>query len=99
MNAAVNRHTHSFPDGFFLSHAHPYDKTVPGLSDIDPHHHSEAEHLFMALISDPAAPGLILLLLSFLFYAISRLSGIFPNHTEPVKEYYQVHHYHPPPER
>ena len=49
VNSVVNKHTHILPNGFVLTHAHPYDSSDAGFPK--KHHHSEKEFFFFQSFS------------------------------------------------
>jgi 4-amino-4-deoxy-L-arabinose transferase-like glycosyltransferase len=97
VNATVNRHTHYLSEGYFVSHAHPYDKTPSNPVPREPHRHNEIEFLVINYISEPLALALQLFVLHLILFSIDRFTGHILHHQEPAREYYNVHHYHAPP--
>jgi hypothetical protein len=97
VNATINRHTHLLSDGYYLTHAHPYDKTssVPGQPD--PHRHSDTELIILNLISDPVAPVILFFVLRLILRILLQILDDFRDYPEPAREYHQVYHYHAPP--
>jgi hypothetical protein len=97
VNATINRHTHLSSDGYYLSHAHPYDKTssVPGQPA--PHRHSETGLILLNLISDPVAPVIVFFVFLLILRTLLQIMDNFQDYPEPARQYHQVHHYHAPP--
>jgi 4-amino-4-deoxy-L-arabinose transferase-like glycosyltransferase len=97
INATVNRHNHYISSGYFVSHAHIYDKT-PSNSDFPgSHHHNEAQLLLISIISDPIATVSIVLFLWLFLVAVYRLFKITTVDPELIRSFYQVFNYHAPP--
>jgi hypothetical protein len=96
-NSTLNMHSHLTPVGTVISHAHPFQKNQAEPAPIQGHHHTPGELWLLDLFS--------ILLFSLVTAAtiqlISKDLPLTPKeravHKVPVKEYYQVYHYHAPP--
>ena len=95
--ANVNRHIHMFSNGYVITHAHPF-KGIP--SNPDPkktHQHSGKELMLLSLISSITTVLLLLFFTKSSLNTIPQLVKFCTNYPEPVRKYFQVHHYHGPP--
>lgn len=97
VNSTINRHTHWLPDGYCLSHAHPYDKTASDPSRPVSHSHSETGLLLVNLISDPLAPVVLFFVFRSILKTLLLIPDNFMEYPEPAREYHQVYQYHAPP--
>jgi hypothetical protein len=97
VNASVNKHDHLQSNGYIITHAHPFTKTPSESGPVKSHHHSDSELLFLSIISDPATTVITFFFLVFTCCALPLIFNLGLYNSLPVKEYYQVHHYHAPP--
>ncbi len=96
-NASVNRHIHILSDGYVISHAHPFKKSPSDSESPNSHNHSQTELMLLSLISSIATTLLILLIVRPYLNGLQQQITITNSHREPVRKYFQVHHYHAPP--
>ena len=97
VNATVNRHNHYLSEDYFVSHAHPYDKTPADPDPLGSHHHSGAEFLLLGFVSDPYTTTSIVFLLVLFLLAIMLMFKPPHEIMVPVRRLYQVRNYHAPP--
>ena len=97
LNSAVNQHSHRVSEGYIISHAHPYKTSPSDSGPVKSHHHSKAEFLLLSLINNPVSSATGLFLLTLFLVNLPRLFNFLNKQSLPVKDNYQVHHYHAPP--
>lgn len=98
-NATVNRHVHILSDGFVISHAHPFveKEAAPGQSPDTTHKHSEKELMLLSLFTAFVYTFIVFLVLRPFLQNFPQILRIQSSHQEPVRDYFQLHHYHAPP--
>ena len=97
VNATINRHTHHMPDGFYVSHAHPFNKTSSDPDSDRSHQHSKTEILLLSFFSDPVTTVILSFFFSVFLYAFTLAPKRTQNYSEDLRKYYQVLNYHGPP--
>ena len=96
-NTAVNRHIHILSDGFVISHSHPFANKLSDSSPLQTHQHTEKELLLLGIFSAVVFSFITLLILRSYLQIYPQKFKIRLIHREPVRKYFQVHHYHAPP--
>ena len=99
VNATIDRHTHYTYGGFYLTHAHPYDKTSNDSDTGRSHHHSDNEFLLLNFFADPLATVILGFFFSFFLYAFTLFLTQIQNYPQPLRQFYQILNYHAPPEQ
>lgn len=96
-NGNVNRHVHVLSDGYAISHAHPFKGNPADQDSPDTHRHSRSELMLLSLFTNITTTLLVIFCIKPLVEAIPQVITITYPSPEPLREYYQVHHYHAPP--
>jgi len=97
INATVNRHNHYLSEGYYISHAHPYDKIPTSTDPYGSHNHSETQLFLLSLICDPVTTASVLFMLWLFLIAVFRLFKINTSPPLMISRFYQVLNYHAPP--
>jgi len=95
-NSSFNQHFHRLPTGVVVEHAHPYQKSKPGIP-FQNHNHNSFEFFFLSQISIALFTFTILIFLFSYLFPPTKLNKV------PIQLFYQktdlyfLNNYHAPP--
>jgi tellurite resistance-related uncharacterized protein len=98
-NSTLNRHSHLTSLGTIITHAHPFHKNKSAPAPFQGHHHSKKDLWLLDLFSTILLSLICAGSIEPIFRKLPPKTKINADHEVPVKEYFQVHHYHAPPGR